>query len=449
MKPIRIFTVFIIASLIAVHDASAQVSAETQKELMKFSLTEAQNYAIENFKDAKNAELDKQITKNLTREIITEGLPQITGAFDYQSNFKQQTVKIPAGIFGPEIEGTFTQPFVANTYLNIDQLIVDGRYFLGLKANTAFVDLSNQKAELTDIDIKAIVAKSYYASLLNVQIEELLKSNLEILNTLLKETDAYYKAGLREELDVDRLALNVSQTSSQLEIAKTRTGVSLNYLKYLMGLTLQTQIELTDSLTGLLSSEDMTGEFEAFDSKTRIEYKLLQTQYDIRGYDKKRYALGYMPALYGNFNYGVNSFSQNANVFDKEWFPYGSWGLSLQVPLFDSYKKGFQYQQKKLEQYKIKNEIEAFESNAKLEVENKMQTYQVSLENFKNQKLNYDLAEKIYKTTRIKYNNGIGNSVELAQSEFSFTDAQRNYLQSMYDVLASKVDLDKALGKIK
>jgi len=119
------------------------------------------------------------------------------------------------------------------------------------------------------------------------------------------------------------------------------------------------------------------------------------------------------------------------------------------VPLFDSYKKGFQYQQKKLEQYKIKNEIEAFESNAKLEVENKMQTYQVSLENFKNQKLNYDLAEKIYKTTRIKYNNGIGNSVELAQSEFSFTDAQRNYLQSMYDVLASKVDLDKALGKIK
>jgi outer membrane protein len=450
MKTFRVLIALFFVTVIYQGDAFAQVTATTEKETLKFSLAEAQEYAVKNFKDAKNAELDKRITKNQTIEIITEGLPQISGAFNYQNNFKLQTNIIPAGVFGPnEVRLQFGTPYVANTYLNIDQLIVDGRYFLGLKANKAFIELADKQAELTSVDIITNVSKAYYGCLLNVQVEKLLQSNLEIANTLMKETEAYYNAGLREELDVDKLKLNVSQIKSQIEIAKYRTASSVNTLKYLMGLTLTTQVELTDKLEALMTTEEMMLDEKNFNPKSRLEYKLLQTQHEIRGYDKKRFALGYMPALYGNFNYGINTFSQDANVFKREWFPYGNWGLSLQVPIFDSYKKGALFQQKKLDQQKIMNNIEAFESSAKLDVENKMQAYTTAIENHKNQKLNYALAEKIYKTARTKYNNGVGNSVELAQTESSFTEAQRNYLQSIFDVLASKLDLDKALGKIK
>jgi outer membrane protein TolC len=428
----------------------AQVEATVEKQVARFSLAEAQEYAVKNFKDAKNAALDKQITRNQTIEIITEGLPQLSGTFNYQHNYRLQTNVIPPGIFGPnELRVQFGMPYLANAYLNIDQLIIDGRYFLGLKANRAFVELTDKQAALTLVDIKVNVAKAYYACLLNIQIEKILKNNLEIAVTLLKETEAYYNAGLREELDVDKLRLNVSQIMSQIELAKYRTTTSFHTLKYLMGLTLDMDIELTDRLEDLLNTEEAITDVQDFNPQSRLEYKLLQTQHEIRGYDKKRFALGYMPALYGNFIYGANTFSQQANVFRREWFTYGNWGLSLQVPLFDSYKKAAQFQQKKLDQQKIMNNIKAFESTARLDVENKLQAHITAWENYKNQKMNYALAEKIYKTTRLKYHSGVGNSVELAQAEAAYAEAQSQYLQSIFDVLSSKVDLDKALGKIK
>lgn len=444
------YLVFLIICLLVFSEISAQITTRNEKGPLTFSLSEAQEYAAKHFNDARNAELDKQITRNRTIEIITEGLPQVTGFFNYQNNYKLQTNIIPAGIFGPtEVRVQFGNPYVANTYLNVDQLIIDGRYFLGLRANRSFIELSERQAQLTAIEIKANVAKAYYACLLNKQVESILQNNLEIANTLLRETEAYYQAGLREELDVDKLRLNVLQISSQIELARYRSALSINTLKYLMGLSLDTEIMLSDDLEALLARQEPVNTLDDFNPQSRLEYKLLQTQYEIRGFDKKRFALGYLPALYGNFVYGANTFNQEANVFAREWFPYGNWGISLQVPFFDSYRKTAQYQQKKLEQQKIKNNIEAFESSARLDAQNKLQAYHTSMENYKNQQLNYTLAEKIYSTARVKYNKGVGNSVELAQAEAAFAEAQRQYLQSIYEVLSSRTDLEKALGILK
>ena len=58
-----------------------------------------------------------------------------------------------------------------------------------------------------------------------------------------------------------------------------------------------------------------------------------------------------------------------------------------------------------------------------------------------------ELAEKIYETTQLKYREGVGSSVEINQAEQSLFDSQSNYIRSRYDLLVSKMDLDRALGK--
>jgi outer membrane protein len=374
----------------------------------------------------------------------------VSGSFNYQNNFKQQKSIIPAGVFSPgELEVTFVNPYQSYTELNVDQLLVDGRYFLGLKANKAIIAISKDQVDLTEVDLKNQIAKSYYAALVARESKIIIDKNLSVVKNLLSETEAIYKAGFVEELDVDRLKLSLSNLESEQKNIELQILVTESVLKYQMGLPYEQPVELTDKLENILTVDEVESEVNAFDPKSRIEYRMQQTQIELRGYDAKRFALGYMPGIYGNLKYGANAFSKEANVFAARWFGYGSVGLSVQVPIFDSFKKGALYQQKKLERMQLENNLKDFENASKVQVNNAFMNYQTSLENFKNQKQNLELADKIYKKVQVKYKNGVSSSFELADAESSMSEAQGKYIQAIYNVLTAKTDLDKALGKIK
>ena len=59
-----------------------------------------------------------------------------------------------------------------------------------------------------------------------------------------------------------------------------------------------------------------------------------------------------------------------------------------------------------------------------------------------------DLAAKILNVSKIKYENGIGSNLEVTQAQTSLEQAQNSYIQALYSALISKVDLEKASGKI-
>jgi outer membrane protein len=458
MKTLKVFTVSAIMIFFTVYYTNAQVKAETEKEILRFSLNAAQEYAVQNANDAKNMELNAKISKKRTLEIITEGLPQVTGSVNYQYNFHIQQSVIPAGTFGPQQTRDeavkFGVPFSTTAGIEAQQLIVDGRYFLGLKANKAIIAVSEQQVEMTAIDIKNQVAKSYYAALVAEESKIILEKSFTTVQKILSETEAFYKAGLVEELDVDRLKVSSNLIESQLKNNNLQANLAKNFLKYQMGLPFEQEIELTDKLEPLLLAYVSEEEVSTFNPQDRIEFRLLETQYALRGYDAKQFSLGYLPAIYGTYRFGRNTFrSQDGNVFrnnwQDEWYLYGVWGISLQVTLFDGFRKGFQYQQKKLEQAQIKNNIQNFENQSKVQVGNAYLSYQTANENYKNQKGNFDLAKKISSTVQTKYKNGVAGSVEVAQAESSLIQAQGDLIQAIYNLLTARTDLDKALGKIK
>jgi outer membrane protein TolC len=57
------------------------------------------------------------------------------------------------------------------------------------------------------------------------------------------------------------------------------------------------------------------------------------------------------------------------------------------------------------------------------------------------------LAERILETTRIKYREGVGSSLEMTQAEQELYRTQANRLNALYDLVLAKAALDKALGK--
>ena len=63
------------------------------------------------------------------------------------------------------------------------------------------------------------------------------------------------------------------------------------------------------------------------------------------------------------------------------------------------------------------------------------------------QEQNLDLANEIYTTSKIKYDQGVGSNLEVLDAETSLKDSQANYFNALYDVMISKIDLEKSMGK--
>lgn len=430
----------------------SSLNAQTNEPMdtMSLSLDAAQSYALQNNIDVVNAGVDKKITKMQTVEIITEGLPNISSQLQYTDNFQLPVSIIPAGSFGnPEdMEVQFGTQHNANFDISISQLVVDGRYFIGLKANKAFLAVSQQQYELTEVEVRQTVANSYYAALTAERSLKLLEKNLKTVEQLLFETQQLYENGFAEELDVDRLSLSLNNLKSSYETAKLQYQLSLNVLKYQIGLDMETPISLTEDLEELLLANSDTTT-SGFDHTQRIEYQLLKLQHEVRGYDAQQVRAGYFPSLYGFFNYGFNAQRTKFNFFDPDepWFRTGQVGFQLVIPIFDSYKKGAQVQQRKLERLKIENQIENFKSQADLDVMTSRNDLSQAIAEYENQKKSLALAQKIFNKVSIMKKEGLASSLELADAESSLTETQGNYIRSIYDLLVNKIKLEKALGK--
>ena len=64
------------------------------------------------------------------------------------------------------------------------------------------------------------------------------------------------------------------------------------------------------------------------------------------------------------------------------------------------------------------------------------------------QKENMELAEEVYTTAKIKYEEGVGSNSEVINADTDFKEAQTNYYNALFNALIAKVELEKAYGTL-
>jgi outer membrane protein TolC len=81
--------------------------------------------------------------------------------------------------------------------------------------------------------------------------------------------------------------------------------------------------------------------------------------------------------------------------------------------------------------------------------------YQMALANYKSDyndwltlQSNVQLAEDVYNVIKLQYNEGIKTYLDLIVAETDLRTAQLNYYNALYNVLSSKLDVQRALGTI-
>ena len=444
----RVFTILI--SLFILQGARGQ-----QRAPVALSLKQCIDYALENNPNIKSSKIAIDASQAKVNETVSIGLPQITGSADLGNNFIIPTSFLPAEILGGppgEYVGVkFGTQYVGRATINVDQMIFNGSYFVGLKASRTYTDLTRKELISSQTDLVTAIKKAYYGVLVSTERLALVEKNYQRLDSLLSQTKVMFNNGFAEKIDVNRVQVQYNNIITANKSAKIGLTVGYNILKFQMGLPMSEDIVLTDNLETIkvqVLNEDFTNNFTY---SNRIEYSKLEVNQALTQLDIKNTNVQYLPRLdfYGSYgaSYGTASFD-NFISFGAKWRDLGTFGIRASLPIFDGFRKSNQIQQKKIQLQQIENSKVLVKNQIDMEQMQAGLTFNNSIETLRLQRANMDLAEEVYNVTVIKYQQGVGSNIEVINADASFKEAQTNYYAALYDALIASVDLEKSYGKI-
>ncbi len=426
----------------------------TSRAQSSFTVDEAVKYALTNSMTAKNAQLDEQSAREKVREITAIGFPQVSASYSLSNNYIIQKVIIPDGTAfgGPPgpLALEFQPQYGGQAVLSVNQLIFDGSYIVGLQAAKTYRELAQRQSDITRVQVVENVKKAYYSVLVNKERMSLLNANVGRLDSTLNEMRAMLANGFVEKLDVDRLQVQRNNLVSEKDKIERFADLSLALLKFQMNYPANQELVLTDQLSQVMVTNDMLNTANV-DYMKRPEYKLMQAQKRAASLELKNVRAGYLPSIGAQATRGALA---GSNSFDRvlnpggDWYAFGALGLSIQVPIFDSFSKRFQAQQKKINVLKVDNGIQEYRRAIDLQVEQAQISVRNAFQTVDIQKQNLTLSEDVLRVSRLKYTEGVGSNLEVITAEASYREAQSNYYTAVYDLLVARIDLEKAKGEL-
>ena len=416
------------------------------------SVKEAQDLGLINNTNVKNAKLEVKLAKKKVLETIAIGLPKINGEVNWQQFLEIPTTVVPANMFVPSApqgeyaELQFGTEHNSTASLSASQLLFDGSYIVGLKASSIYKSLSEQSLEFTEQQIQDSIAAAYYNVLVAEERKEFLQLIADIHQGILDEVQARYDLGMVEDLDVDRMALTLSNMKIQSENMNRMTEVAHLYLKLILGISLEESLILTDSLPALLA-QNQSLELQEPNLESRLEFQLSETQVQLSKLDLRRYQSQFLPSVSAFGSYSKNAFRDEFNFFDEgNWYPTQVIGLKATMNLFDGFSRIAKVQQAKIKFEQAKNNQEQVSESLNLAHKVALSNYLTTFNTQKQKAESLELSKKIYLKTMAKYREGLVSSIELSQSGADYSQAQADNAQAIYNLLIAKTNYNRSVG---
>ena len=167
-----------------------------------------------------------------------------------------------------------------------------------------------------------------------------------------------------------------------------------------------------------------------------MQYKLSKTAYE--------------PTLTGFFGIQGNAQRTQWSFFDDNypWYKTINWGVTLSIPIWSSGSRKYSVDQARLNVDKMKVLDEKTKVQLQLNVETSKKDFTNSYLVFSNKKKGLEIAGRIYEKTFSKYKQGVSSNTDLNQKYSQFLSSEADYIQSLYDLLKNKIQLEKLLEKV-
>ena len=424
----------------------------TTPETRSFTAKEAVDYAMQNAVQVKNALLDIKIQEQTNKGYTAEALPQISGSVSLTDFLSIATQLIPAeftgGTPGTYIPIKFGTKYNGTYGVGLKQILFDGQVFVGLQARKTALKNALLTEEVTKEQIKTNVYKIYYQLVVAKRQIGTLDANIANYEKLLHDTKEIYKNGFVEKLDVDKVQVQLSNLETQKLQAQNQIDAGKEGLKFLMNIPQHDQIILTDTLSdGEIKSNILD---ENYNYEDRKEFQLLETSIELGKYNIRRYQLSKIPSLTFSANVNQNAQRNNFDFFKggQPWYGNSFLSFNLSIPIFDGGTRNSNIETARLNLMKYNNQLDQLKSSIDNDVAQSRLNMKTALTTMDSQKKNVDLAESVYNSTKLKYEQGVGSNQEISTAQADLVMAQNNYYSSLYDAIIAKIDFLTAAGKL-
>jgi len=418
---------------------------------ISLSLQQAMDMAAQQAYSVQASALEAEKMQHRVKEITAIGLPQINGEVQVQNFIDVPTQLIPNFFTpgqGPEfVAAQFGLPWNASAGATLSQLLFDGSYLIGLKATKALAQQSREELEKARADARNQAAKAYYGVLASEEGARITAEGIPLIEQSLREARAMLEAGFLEETDVDRLIIQLEQTTSLKNSFQQQANVARMLLALTLGAPQGTPITLTDDLRAILNDAGETALSEqSFQPGSHIELQGAETLVRLQTLNMRNERSKQLPSLGGFLSHQQ---VWNGPDFDPggtyPFYPTTVWGLKLNVPVISSGSRHHKVKQASIALKQVEVNRTATEQRLLAEVERTKSQARTAFENYRTEERNLLLAQRIMERTSIKFGQGAASSFELTQERGNSLTAQQQYVQRLVELLTTRADLRRAL----
>ncbi|NOQ75588.1 MAG: hypothetical protein GQ574_26495 [Crocinitomix sp.] len=435
--------------------AAFAVNNATAQDQTSFSLSEAEDYGVNNNEQVKNALLDIEAAKKKVWETTAIGLPQISAEGQFQQLLDIPVSVVDASLFNPMaapgevLEFRMGQEFSTSLSFNASQLIFDGSYIVGLQFSKFFQKMSATAADNTKQDVKAMVREAYYNVLVANENVTLMDSILLSTKSLWEKTAIYAESGVIPQEDADQVEIAYNRVRASKANAERQSSVALNLLKLQMGYDFDQPIEVTATLQDVL--DEMQGNSPLIEDsgiKNNKNYVMMEQQGILDEYSLKNEKAAYLPSLGAFFTHSQNAFRSEFDFFqDKAWYPTTVWGVSMKIPIVSSGQRIMRVQQAEIKIEQDDNNLKNLEKSLQFQELQLKTSFESAREMVELEKSSVALAKRIYQRAIVRNEIGVLSPLEVTQLQNQLLQAEGSYIGAVMEMLRIKVQLDKLYNK--
>ena len=422
--------------------AAQSFSQANDSLLPAASLQNCVQYALKHQPAVQQSVLDEEITERQIRIRLADWYPQLNFNYNIQHNFQVQTSIIGGNPVKLGVNNTSYGQF------GLTQAIFNRDVLLARRSADDVRKQAQQSTTSNKIDITVNVSKAFYDVLLTQQQINLDNETLNRLEKSFKNAYDQYTGGIVDKIDYKRATIALNNAKAQKRQDEESLEAKYASLRNQMGYPVNARLNLVYD-SAQLEKDAFTDTSQALSYDNRIEYQLLETQKRLQASNLTYYKLGFLPSvgLFGNYN--LNFLNDDFAKLYSHNYPNSYAGISLAFPIFQGGKRIQQIRAATLQLKRVDYDIASLKNNISAAYTQALAVYKSSFNYYTILKENLAIATDVYNTIQLQYKEGVKTYLDVIFAETDLRSAQVNYTNALYQVLSSKLDVQKELGTIQ
>lgn len=410
------------------------------QEPLKLTLDQALEIALSESNTIKIADMTVEKSGYAKKGSYASLYPNVSISSSYQRTLLKQVMVMDMGGQTMEIKVGRDNNISASATASMP--LVNASLWESLKLSALDVELAVEQARSSKVSMISQVKQAFYGVLLAKESLTLMTQVYDNAQANYGKTLQRYNVGKASELEKLRSQVNVMNAEPNVSSAENAVLLATWQLKAVMGLNLDTEIEVVGELNDYtnellapyVSEEDISNNSSLV--QLDIQHRMLES--NIRMQKKQ-----YLPTLAASINYNYSAMGDD----ELRWFPSSNAALSLSIPVFDGFQKHYNIKQSKITKDILDVQRIDTERQIRIAIRNYNDHIALCVKNYTAANSTVEIAQKSYQISEKMYEVGKATLVELNDAQLALTQAQLTQAQAIYEFMVAKASLDELLGK--